>query len=101
MHIVPVQPSMVGRKETFTGQVYIDQITAPDVSSRVRVTAVRFSPWARTAWHSHAAGQSLHVTEGVGRAQARGGEVITIRPGEPSTPHQANGTGMELLPTIS
>ena len=82
MHIVPVQPSMVGRKETFTGQVYIDQITTEDVSSRIRVTAVRFSPRARTAWHSHAAGQSLHVTEGVGRAQARGGEVITIRPGD-------------------
>jgi quercetin dioxygenase-like cupin family protein len=66
----------------FTGQVYIDEITTRAVSSRVRINAVRFSPRARTAWHSHAAGQTLPVTEGVGRAQARGGEVITIRPGD-------------------
>ena len=82
VRIVPVQSSMVGLPATFTGQVFIDEITTRDVLSRIRVNAVRFSPRARTAWHSHAVGQTLHVTEGVGRAQARGGEVITIRPGD-------------------
>ena len=82
VHMVPVRPSMVGKKETFTGQVFIDEITTRDVPSRIRANAVQFSPRARTAWHSHAVGQTLHVTEGVRRAQARGGEVITIRPGD-------------------
>jgi quercetin dioxygenase-like cupin family protein len=66
----------------FTGLVQIDEITDRDIPSRLRVNVVRFSPGARTAWHSHARGQTLHVTEGLGRAQARGGEVVTLRPGD-------------------
>jgi quercetin dioxygenase-like cupin family protein len=66
----------------FTGAVYIDEITDRSIPSGIRVNAVRFSPGARTAWHSHARGQTLRVTEGLGRAQARGGEVITLRPGD-------------------
>ena len=48
----------------------------------MRVNMVRFAPCARTAWHSHAVGQTLHVTEGRGRIQSRGGEVIEIGPGD-------------------
>ena len=33
---------------------------------------VRFAPGARNAWHAHAVGQTVHVTEGEGRIQARG-----------------------------
>jgi len=101
VHIVQVKPSRVGKNELFTGQVLIDEITTREVPSRIRITAVRFSPRARTAWHSHAAGQTLHVTEGVGRAQARGGAVITIRPGDTIYTLPVNGIGMELLPTTS
>jgi quercetin dioxygenase-like cupin family protein len=82
VHIVPVKASRVGSNEMFTGQVYIDEITDRDVSSRIAVNAVHFSPGARTAWHSHGRGQTLHVTEGRGRTQARDGEVITILPGD-------------------
>jgi len=48
----------------------------------VRVSAVRFTPSARTAWHSHAVGQTLYVTEGRGLGQSRGGDVIELRPGD-------------------
>ena len=48
----------------------------------MRVNTVRFTPGASTVWHSHALGQTLRVTEGMESAQARGGEVITIRPGD-------------------
>ena len=48
----------------------------------MRVNVVRFSPGARTAWHSHAVGQALHVTEGRGLVQVRGGEVAEVRPGD-------------------
>ena len=44
--------------------------------------AVRFTPSARTAWHSHAVGQTLYVTEGRGLIQARGGEINEIRAGD-------------------
>jgi quercetin dioxygenase-like cupin family protein len=30
----------------------------------------------------HAVGQTLHVVEGIGRVQARGGELVEIRPGD-------------------
>ena len=43
---------------------------------------MRFAPGARNAWHAHAVGQTVHVTEGVGRIQARGGEVLEIRAGD-------------------
>jgi quercetin dioxygenase-like cupin family protein len=43
---------------------------------------VHFMPGARTAWHSHPLGQSLFVTEGIGRCQRRGGPVEVIRPGD-------------------
>jgi quercetin dioxygenase-like cupin family protein len=50
--------------------------------SRLRVSIVRFSPGAHTAWHRHANGQTLHFTEGRGLVQARGGEVVEVRPGD-------------------
>jgi quercetin dioxygenase-like cupin family protein len=81
MEIRQVRGTRAGSSKMFTGAVYIDEITDRDIPSRMRVNIVRFSPGARTAWHSHALGQTLRVTEGVGRAQARGGEVIPIRPG--------------------
>jgi quercetin dioxygenase-like cupin family protein len=43
---------------------------------------VRFSPGARTAWHAHPQGQILHVIDGTGLVQERGGQVREIRPGD-------------------
>jgi quercetin dioxygenase-like cupin family protein len=48
----------------------------------LRAASVHFTPGARTAWHHHPNGQVLYVTEGIGRAQERGGEVIEIRAGD-------------------
>jgi quercetin dioxygenase-like cupin family protein len=48
----------------------------------VRGTLVHFTPGARTAWHTHALGQTIFVTEGVGLVQRRGGPVEVIRPGD-------------------
>jgi quercetin dioxygenase-like cupin family protein len=82
VEILPKQPSSQGPAQMFTGEVWFDVIVKGDEPSRVRVNTVRFAPGARTAWHSHAVGQTLHVTDGIGRAQARGGELIVIRPGD-------------------
>lgn len=41
---------------------------------------VRFARSARTAWHSHANGQTLHVTHGIARMQSRGGDIIAVHP---------------------
>ena len=71
-----------GLAETFTGDVYVDNIVAPQPPSRMFVAAVGFTPGARTHRHSHALGQVLHCTDGLGFAATRDGIVIVLRPGE-------------------
>ena len=66
----------------FTGDVWFDVISQGESPSRLRVNIVRFCPGARTAWHRHANGQTLHVTEGRGLIQASGADVIEIGPGD-------------------
>ncbi|MFR9722478.1 cupin domain-containing protein [Streptomyces sp. MS19] len=68
--------------EWVTGAAWVDELAVPEGPSRVRVDSVHFAPGARTAWHRHPFGQVLHVTEGTGRAQSRGGAVRTLRPGD-------------------
>lgn len=83
MEIQAKKPSAKGPATMFTGDVWFDVIAGPQPEpSRMRVNAVHFAPCARTAWHVHAVGQTLHVTEGVGLVQARGGDVTVIRPGD-------------------
>jgi quercetin dioxygenase-like cupin family protein len=82
VQIEPKPPTAKGPAGWFTGDVFLDVIVRGEEPSRVRVNAVRFTPSARTAWHSHAVGQTLYVTEGRGRIQARGGEISEIRPGD-------------------
>ena len=72
-------PTSKGPEERFTGDVYVDMVVAnPDAG--FSVAAVHFAPGAHTAWHSHAAGQALHCTEGVG-VVVTAEEVIVLRPG--------------------
>ena len=75
-------PTVKGPPEWFTGDVFIDPIVVGQEPSRVRVNAVHFTPGARTAWHSHALGQTLYVTEGEGRVQSRGSGIVAVRPGD-------------------
>lgn len=82
MEITPKPPTTKGPPEMFTGDVWFDVIAKGEEPLRLRVNLVRFAPGARTAWHSHAKGQTLHVTAGQGRVQARGGEVLSIRAGD-------------------
>jgi quercetin dioxygenase-like cupin family protein len=82
MQIPDGKPTSKGPAQMFTGDVWFDVVAAPPAPSRVRVNMVRFSPGARTAWHSHVLGQSLRVTEGVGLVQSRGGAVVEIQPGQ-------------------
>ena len=71
-----------GPSDWFTGTVYIDTIAAPAAPARTGAALVRFTPAARTAWHTHPYGQTIYVTEGVGRCQREGGPVEEIKPGD-------------------
>jgi quercetin dioxygenase-like cupin family protein len=82
MEIRPKTPAVKGPREMFTGDVTVEAIAYGEEPSRVRVNHVHFAPSARTAWHSHALGQTLYVTEGVGLMQARGGAISEMRVGD-------------------
>ena len=71
-----------GPAENFTGTAWMDKIAIPSEAAPVAVYSVHFTPGARTAWHAHPRGQVLHVTEGAGLVQARGGDVTEIRAGD-------------------
>lgn len=71
-----------GPADSFTGDVYIDTVRNPDEQSAIAQAHVRFTPGARTAWHSHPLGQTLYVTDGVGLVCSRGGKPVQIRPGD-------------------
>jgi quercetin dioxygenase-like cupin family protein len=82
MNIRRAAATTKGDADRFTGDTWYDVLAQGEVPSRIRVSVVRFSPGARTAWHAHALGQTLHVLEGVGRVQARGGPLLEMRAGE-------------------
>ncbi|GAB3397889.1 cupin domain-containing protein [Humibacter soli] len=83
MNLEPKQPTGNGSPDWFSGDVYIDPIaTRKQEPSRMMVSTVRFTPGAHTAWHSHAQGQTLHITEGVALIGTRDGTVIRALPGD-------------------
>jgi quercetin dioxygenase-like cupin family protein len=81
MQKLTAQPTTRGPAEMFTGDVYFNVIVRGEGQSRIRANHVRFAPGARTAWHSHSLGQTLHVTDGVGIVATRD-EVIVMRAGD-------------------
>jgi quercetin dioxygenase-like cupin family protein len=48
----------------------------------MRANMVRFSPCARTDWHSHVLGQTLHIVSGTALIGTRDGTVIEAHPGD-------------------
>jgi quercetin dioxygenase-like cupin family protein len=82
VEILRREPTSKGQAERFTGDAWFDMIIRGNEPSRIRASVVHFAPGARNAWHAHAVGQTFHVTEGVWRTQARGGDVLEVRAGD-------------------
>ena len=76
------QPSRPGPAENFTGSVRVDPLFQAAAPARATGSLVTFEPGARSAWHTHPLGQTLIVTEGIGRVQQWGGAIDEIRPGD-------------------
>lgn len=83
MNIERTTPTTKNTPEQFVGDVWVDRIVVPhDGDQRMTAAIVRFAPGARSAWHSHARGQYLRVTQGIARFGTRDGQIIEVRPGE-------------------
>jgi quercetin dioxygenase-like cupin family protein len=79
-------PTKQAPADAFTGTVWHDPIVDAPPPARIRANRVTFEPGARTAWHTHPLGQTLHVILGVGR--------VWIPPGEKHWHGAAPSTGM-------
>lgn len=66
----------------FTGDVRIELVFPATGDINASGGRVTFSPGARSAWHTHPAGQYLIVTEGVGLTQEWGKPVREIHSGD-------------------
>ena len=75
-------PSRRMSADSFTGTVWQDPIIEAPAPARIRAARVSFEPGARTAWHTHPLGQTLHVISGLGWVQTWGGPIREIRPGD-------------------
>jgi quercetin dioxygenase-like cupin family protein len=76
------QGSSSGPAEFFTGHVRVDRLFPTNDTAHLSGAYVTFEPGARSAWHTHPAGQYLIVTAGVGRTQAWGGPLEEIKAGD-------------------
>jgi quercetin dioxygenase-like cupin family protein len=75
-------PAAKGPAEYFTGNVRVEPLFAAKDTAPFSGAYVTFEPGARSAWHTHPAGQHLIVTAGVGWTQDSGGPVVDIRAGD-------------------
>ena len=76
------QASSLGSVENFTGRARVDPLSAPNEHTNASLAYVTFDPSARSAWHTHPAGQRLVVTARLGLTQEWGKPVEVIRPGD-------------------
>jgi quercetin dioxygenase-like cupin family protein len=106
MELIPVRDTAKAPAARFTGDVYLTMIKTPEPPSKLVASLVRFTPGARTNWHSHAIGQTLYVTEGVGLVVNRDGQVIRMRAGDtvwtpPGEEHWHGGAGTTCMSHIA
>lgn len=71
-----------GPAEYFTGAAYVNPLFGANEQLPASVADVTFVPGARTAWHSHPAGQVMMINDGTGWVQEEGGEKRVVRPGD-------------------
>lgn len=82
MELLPKGPSLQGPPEFFTGVVWRDLLRYGDEHARAVVNRMYYAPGARSAWHSHPNGQTIHALSGRGLVQGRGSEIIEVHPGD-------------------
>jgi quercetin dioxygenase-like cupin family protein len=82
MEVVRSQTPTKGPASFFTGDVSFAPVVTDDGSLPLRIRAIRFTAGARTAWHAHALGQTLYVTEGACLVQARGSDIVELHSGD-------------------
>ena len=66
----------------FSGTVWQDPVIDAPEPARLSAFRVTFEPGARTAWHTHPLGQTLHILSGIGIVQSSGKPAMLVRAGD-------------------
>lgn len=82
MKKIPTTVTVKTPASRFTGDVWMNPVFDGDGTSQLIAGFVRFTPGARTNWHSHANGQLLISTDGIGLVGTRDGGTVRLRAGE-------------------
>ena len=105
IHPVGSRPTTGPNPDYFIGTVSFDPVIDAPEPARVNALRVSFAPGARTAWHTHPLGQTLHVLSGAGLValrdaaprRIRAGDTVWIPPGEEHWHGAAPDTAMVHL----
>jgi quercetin dioxygenase-like cupin family protein len=95
-----------GAAEFFTGDVTVNPYYAANEHTTSTGGLVDFTPGARSAWHTHPAGQVLIVTNGTGWVQEEGGTKRAIKSGDviwtpPGVKHWHGAAASETMSHIA
>jgi quercetin dioxygenase-like cupin family protein len=66
----------------FTGTVWVKLLVPADDNFNCQIANVVFEPGARNNWHTHAGGQILIVTAGIGYYQEKGKPIQVLHKGD-------------------
>lgn len=76
------QPAFSGPADLFVGEVDVQVLFPDNPQTAFSGAYVTFQPGARTAWHTHPAGQHMVVTDGWALTGTRDGRVLLFEEGE-------------------
>jgi quercetin dioxygenase-like cupin family protein len=79
---VGTTPSIAGPADWFTGNVRVDSLFPADGGRHSNGGIVTFEPGARTRWHTHPAGQTILITQGLGWVQKGADSIQEVKPGD-------------------
>jgi quercetin dioxygenase-like cupin family protein len=100
------RPTVRGAEQNFSGSVVVNPLFGTTDHTNTTAGHVSFEPGARSAWHTHPAGQTLIVTAGLGWIQEWNGTKREIRPGDviwiaPGVKHWHGATATQSMSHIA
>ena len=108
MEISPngTRKTALGPVANFTGTVMVDSYFGANEDLPQTGALVTFLPGARSAWHTHPAGQTLIITSGTGWVNEEGGKKHEIKSGDviwcpPNVKHWHGATSFTSMSHIA